>query len=237
MRLTEKIYLVGGAGFGYSAKGDCNVFLVDCGETLALIDSGAGKGVSKIFENIDRMGLKNKRIEILFNTHCHYDHIGGNFDFKAKGCKIAAYRDEADEIEKLEELSLYSMAKTEGLEFKSVEVDIRLNDGEIIEVGDSQFEVIHTPGHTPGGMCLLFRKNGCKNLFSGDTASAQGKLGWINGPGCDIQEWKKSIKKLLKFEPDRLFPGHGVFVLSEATEHLRLLDFNMNMPWTVVIPG
>ncbi|MGB9622856.1 MAG: MBL fold metallo-hydrolase, partial [Candidatus Bathyarchaeia archaeon] len=104
MRLTEKIYLVGGASFEYSAKGDCNIFLVDCGETLALIDSGAGRGVSKILENIERMGFKNKKIEILFNTHCHYDHIGGNFEFKRTGCKIAAYRDEFDEIENLGEL-------------------------------------------------------------------------------------------------------------------------------------
>ncbi|MGQ9680825.1 MAG: MBL fold metallo-hydrolase [Candidatus Bathyarchaeia archaeon] len=237
MRLTERIYLVGGGGFRYSDKGDCNIFLVDCGETLALIDSGAGKGVSRIFENIKRVGLKNKQIEIVFNTHCHYDHIGGNFDFKKAGCKIAAYKDEVDEIEKLGELSLYSMARDEGFEFKPVEVDRHLHDGEIVEVGDSRFEVIHTPGHTPGGICLLFNENGVKNLFSGDTASAQGKLGWINGPGCNIQEWKKSIKKLVDLKPDRLFPGHGVFVLSEATEDLRLLDANMNQPWSIIVPG
>lgn len=237
MRLTERIYLVGGGSFRYSDKGDCNIFLVDCGETLALVDSGAGKGTSRIFENIKRVGLKNKRIEIVFNTHCHYDHIGGNFDFKKAGCKIAAYKDEVDEIEKLGGLSLYSMARDEGFEFKPVKVDRHLYDGEIVEVGDSRFEIIHTPGHTPGGICLLFNENGVKNLFSGDTASAQGKLGWINGPGCNIQEWKKSIKKLVDLKPDRLFPGHGVFVLSEATEDLRLLDTNMNQPWSIIVPG
>jgi len=238
LKLTEKVYLIGGSAYGYSAPGDCNLYIVDCGDSLAMIDSGGGAGVHKVMENIKRMGLDKKNIEVLFATHCHYDHIGGNNELKKRtGCKIAAHEAEVDEIEELGELSLYEMAKLEGLEFKPANVDFRLKDGQILKVGDVDFEIIHTPGHTPGGICLLTEEDNTKNLFSGDTASAQGKLGWVNGPGCDISEWKRSIKKLVKIEPDRMFPGHGVFVLSGATDHLKQLDVNMNTPWTVVVPS
>jgi len=238
LNLTEKIYLIGGSAYGYSAPGDCNLYMVDCGDSLAMIDSGGGAGILNVMDNIKRMGLDEKQIEVLFVTHCHYDHIGGNYELKKRtGCKIAAHEAEVDEIEKLGVLSLYEMAKQEGLEFKPSKVDIHLSDGQLLRVGDVDFKIIHTPGHTPGGICLLTKEGNSTNLFSGDTASAQGKLGWINGPGCDIAEWKRSIKKLVKIEPDRMFPGHGVFVLSGATDHLKQLDVNMNTPWTVVVPS
>ena len=156
---------------------------------------------------------------------------------KRTGCRIASHRAEVDEIEKLGVLSLYEMARQEGLEFKPANVDVKLSGGESLKVGEVDFKIIHTPGHTPGGICLLTEEGKVKNLFSGDTASAQGKLGWINGPGCDIDEWKRSIKKLIEISPDRMFPGHGVFVLSGATNHLKQLDVNMNSPWTVVVPS
>ena len=72
-------------------------------------------------------------------------------------------------------------------------------------------------------------------MFPGDTASAQGKLGFINGPGFSLEDWKKSIKKMLEMKPDRMFPGHGVFVLSGAVEHLTVYDEKMNAPWINVV--
>jgi glyoxylase-like metal-dependent hydrolase (beta-lactamase superfamily II) len=100
-------------------------------------------------------------------------------------------------------------------------------------VGD--VEVVHTPGHTPGGISLVMREEGATSLFPGDTASAQGRLGFINGPGFSLEEWKRSIKRMLDLKPDRMFPGHGVFVLSEAVEHLRVYDAKMNAPWINVV--
>ncbi|RJS86361.1 MBL fold metallo-hydrolase [Candidatus Bathyarchaeota archaeon] len=127
------------------------------------------------------------------------------------------------------------MARERGLEFEAVEVDMRLRGGERLQVGDIEVEVVHTPGHTPGGVSLLLREGDGLDLFTGDTASAQGRLGWINGPGCDLEEWKRSIKRMLELQPDRLFPGHGVFVLSGAVEHLRVLDEKMNAPWINIV--
>lgn len=236
MKLTDYVYLIGGSAYGYSAFGDCNLYLVDCGEALVMIDAGGGGGIPKVIENIRQMELDPKKLEIAFITHCHFDHSGGNLALKkSTGCKIAAHEAEAEEIESPGELSLYSRAKERGLEYEPTKVDIILKDGQRLKVGEVEFEVIHTPGHTPGGICLLIEENGVPSLFTGDTASAQGRFGWMNGPGCSLPDWKASIKKLIELRPERMFPGHGVFVLSGALEHLMLLDEKINAPWTTII--
>jgi glyoxylase-like metal-dependent hydrolase (beta-lactamase superfamily II) len=236
MRLIDRIYLVGGSDYGYSAPGDCNVYMVDCGGALALIDTGGGKGIPMVLGNIRRMGFDPVSLDVAFLTHCHYDHIGGNKAIKeSTGCDIAAHEIEKDEIETLGELTLYEMAREEGLSFEPANVDVALHGNQRVKVGDLEFEVIHTPGHTPGGISLMIQDSGTTSLFSGDTALAGGRLGYINGPGCDLKNWKTSIKKLLALRPERLFPGHGVFVLSGATDDLALLDQKMNAPWINIV--
>ncbi len=236
MRLIDRIYLVGGSDYGYSAPGDCNVYMVDCGGALALIDTGGGNGIPSVLGNIRRMGFDPASLDVAFLTHCHYDHIGGNKAIKeSTGCKIAAHEIEKEEIETLGGLTHYEMAREEGLSFEPAEVDIALHGNQRFKVEELEFEIIHTPGHTPGGISLLLKDLGTTNLFSGDTASARGRLGYINALGCDLKNWKTSIKKLLALRPERLFPGHGVFVLSGATDDLALLDQKMNAPWINIV--
>lgn len=227
LKLTEKVYLVGGGAYGYSAPGDCNMYMVDCGGKLAIVDTGGGRGVPRVLDNIKRMGFEPRTLEVAFITHCHYDHIGGNYELKeATGCKIAAHEAEVEEIETLGEMTLYPMARKRGLEFKPTKVDIALGDGQHLQIGDVDFEVIHTPGHTPGGICLLIKEKDKTSIFTGDTASAR-----MDQRARTLSpEWKRSIKRLLGLTPDRMFPGHGVFVLSGAVDHLRLLDEETNAP-------
>ena len=234
VKLTDRVYLVGGSAYGVSPLGDCNLYLIDCGGKLAMVDSGGGQGVPRVMENIRGLGFDPNDLETLLVTHCHYDHVGGNHDLKeATGCSIAAHESEKDDLENLGELTLYSMAQGSGLSFPPAKVDVALVGGESLEVGDVSFDVIHTPGHTPGGLCFLFEEGGKKALFSGDTASADGRMGFINGPGYIHDEWKSSIRKLLAKKPDMMFPGHGVFRLSGATACLEALDLSWNAPWQV----
>jgi len=201
-----------------------------------MIDTGGGNGISKVLENIRRMSFDPETLEVAFLTHCHYDHIGGNKAIKdATGCRIAAHEAEKEEIENLGELTLYQMGQENGLSFEPTEVDITLRGEEKVQVGDVEFEIVHTPGHAPGGISMVIRGEGATSLFPGDTVSAQGRLGFINGPGFSLEEWKRSIKTMLDLKPDRMFPGHGVFVLSEAVEHLRVYDAKMNAPWINVV--
>jgi glyoxylase-like metal-dependent hydrolase (beta-lactamase superfamily II) len=236
LKLTERIYLIGGGAYGYSATGDCNMYVIDCNGSLALIDTGGGNGIPRVIDNIRNMSFDPETLEVAFITHCHYDHIGGNKAMKiATGCRIAAHENEKEEIENLGKLTLYQMGQENGLSFEPTEVDITLKGGEKMHVGDVEFEIVHTPGHSPGGISLVIREQGATNLFPGDTASAQGKLGFINGPGFSLEEWKKSIKRMLNIKPEKMFPGHGVFVISEAVEHLRVYDAKINAPWINVV--
>ena len=173
MKLTENIYLAGGNAYGYSPVGDCNIYLIDCGGSLALVDTGGGNGVSQIIGNIRRMGFDADDLEVAFISHCHFDHIGGNKDFKeVTGCRIAAHEAEKEELEGLGELTLYSMALERGLRFEPEKVDTILRGGESVDVGSISFQVLHTPGHSPGGISLIVEDGGSRYLFPGDTASA-----------------------------------------------------------------
>ena len=237
MKITDQVYLVGGAGFGYSAPGGCNVYLVDGGGALALIDTGGGLGAGDILGNVRRMGLDPAKITVAFNTHCHFDHIGGNSDIKkATGCRILAHEADRNSMEALDELSLYTMADERGISFEAVPVDETVRDGEIVQVGSASLKVVHTPGHTPGCFSLvLIEKDGKTSVFCGDIAGANGRLGYINGPGFDLSEWKKSIKTLIGLKPDRLYPGHNTFLLGDAVGHLKMYDQKLNAAWTTIV--
>ena len=237
MKLTETVYLIGGHGYGYSAKGDCNIYLIDCGNEYALMDTGGGLGVSKILNNVKRMGLESNKISTVFLSHSHFDHIGGAYEVKERtGCRLLSHTADAGSIESLDDYSLYEMGKTWGLTFKAPKLDGYLQDGECVKVGDIDFSILHTPGHTPGCITLKFtEKDGMNSLLVGDVAFQGGKLGFINGPGFDLSAWKNSIKRLIDAKPDRLYPGHNTFLLSDATEDLKLTDQRMNSPWTTIV--
>lgn len=236
MKITERVYLVGGSGFGYSPAGDCNIYLLDGGNELALIDTGGGNGVKEILNNVKSMGFDPKNISVAYNTHAHFDHIGGNKKIKKEtGCEIAASSIEKVSIETLDELSLYSMALERGLEFEPINVDITLEDGDIQVIGDIKLEIIHNPGHTPGGISFKMDDEGKTCIFCGDIAGANGRLGYINGPGFNLPDWKASIKKLIQHKPERLYPGHNTFLLGNALEHLQVYDAKMNAAWTNIV--
>ena len=216
------------------AGGDRNfAYIVADGESreAAVFDPGMEPG--RILDIIGREGFTLKYI---INTHDHFDHIGGNHDIKeATGTEILCHPLEREAIEKLNEYSLYTMAQQWGLEFKAVSIDGTVEDCDIIQVGDVKLEVVHNPGHTPGCISFMLEEDGVKSLICGDIAGASGRLGYINGPGFVLDDWKKSIKKLVEISPQRLYPGHGTFLLADAPSHLKLYDQKMNAAWTTII--
>jgi glyoxylase-like metal-dependent hydrolase (beta-lactamase superfamily II) len=237
MKLTESVYLIGGAAYGLSAAGDCNVYLIDCGGEYAMIDAGGGSGVKAILENVKRDGLELKNIKITFLTHCHFDHIGGASELKdLTGCKLLAHKNEVYSITNLDENVLMEMARFRGINFKAPTLDEMLEDNDCVNLGNITLKVLHTPGHTQGCISIfIIEEDGKKAIFTGDIASTTGRLGFINGPGFDLNAWKNSVKRLILEAPDRIYPGHNTFMLSGATEDLKLTDQKMNAPWTTIV--
>lgn len=188
------------------AKGavDTNCYVIGCPETkrAAIIDPGAfgPDEVKGIISLLERDGL---RADHIINTHGHIDHIAGNRAIKeATGADILIHRDDADRLGdgQLNGSFLF------GMDIKSPPADRLLEDGDVIELGGLMLKVLHTPGHTPGGICLLVDGT----VFSGDTLFA-GSVGRTDLPGGSEGDIIRSIKgKLLTLPEDTsVRPGHG----------------------------
>lgn len=124
-------------------------------------------------------------IELIVNTHGHGDHTAGNGQLKTlTGARIAIHGKDAD---------------------RYPQADQFLKDEKQIQVGDISFDVIHTPGHTPGGICLHAQGN----LFTGDTLFV-GDSGRTDLPGGDRAVLGASIRKLMQLPDDTIvWPGHN----------------------------
>jgi len=155
-------------------------------------------------DTIKRILNKHKlKPAFIINTHGHYDHIACDDEF---GVPVYIHgRDSA--LLKDPELNLSNFL----ISSYSVKSEVKiLEDKENIELDQIRLEVMHTPGHTPGGICLLMHKPTNKILFSGDTLFCQG-IGRTDFPGADAGLLIKSIKdKLLPLADDTIiYPGHG----------------------------
>lgn len=173
-----------------------------------MVDTGAGLNKDYLFSKLRENGVEPEDIEIIVNTHCHFDHIGGNHFFP--NAKIAVHR--LDAVSMRNKDTLGTSMSAFGDEGNS-RVDIELEEGDEV----SGFKVIHTPGHTSGGICLWDGEN----LISGDTIFAGGGVGRMD-IGGDYADMKNSVEKLLKLDVKNIYPGHGPIVENNGKDHLKL---------------
>ncbi len=175
-------------------------YIVGCSKTGkgAVIDPGGD--VDRILAAVEEMGLD---IEYIIATHGHPDHVCGNRQLKeATGAEIVFHKIEDDFFNQPDVSSYFSML---GLE-ASPPADITVEEDDIISVGEEKMRVIHTPGHTPGGMCL---HNG-EDLITGDTLFVGG-IGRTDFPGGSYSELIQGVKDKLLVLPEEtvVWPGHG----------------------------
>ena len=186
---------------GLVDKTNCYIVQDENAKETMVIDPGGE--VDKIVELLDILGAKLKYIYL---THCHGDHIAGvNALKEKKGGKILIHRDDAEGLYHSE----INLREHIGLTPEYLEADSRVDDGDIIHVGEIEFKVIHTPGHTAGGSCLYSEKE--RLLFSGDTLF-KGTWGRTDLPTSDFEKIMQSISNKLLVLPDDtiVYPGHGV---------------------------
>lgn len=174
-------------------------YLVSCSRTKqALVIDPAGSE-ERILKRIKEKGLS---LQYIVNTHGHADHTCGNAEMKAHtGANIVMH---ALDDQLFNSPDGQQVARQWGFA-PSPPADVRVDEGDQIVVGDVSLEVIHTPGHSPGGICLL--SDG--NLFTGDTLFVGG-IGRTDLPGASLHQFMKSIKeKLLSLPRDTIiWPGH-----------------------------
>jgi glyoxylase-like metal-dependent hydrolase (beta-lactamase superfamily II) len=177
-----------------------NCYLIGCPQhrKMAVIDTGGE--VEIIWQRIQDT---NYSLEYIINTHGHVDHTGGNLELKQKSqARILAHAADVPFMTIREEW-LYAMLPEAQ---PSPVPDEFLSDGQVIQLGNISLKVLHTPGHTPGGICLL--TDGL--LFTGDTLFAD-SIGRTDLPGGDYHQLISSIRNKLFCLDSRLkiLPGHG----------------------------
>ena len=163
-----------------------------------------GDEIDKIMEMVNEHNVKVGKI---VNTHGHFDHISANQELKEK-TDAEIYIHEKDSEALTDPSKNLSTHLGQQNIVKLNKADNIVNEGDIIEVEDYKFEIFHTPGHSPGSICLYDANK--KILISGDTIFSMG-VGRTDFPGCSQKELINSIEnKILTLPEDvKVYPGHG----------------------------
>jgi len=218
LRVVGNIYMYPEVGF------DCNTYLIK-DELTVVVDPGTN--FNKLVKGLSRDGFNVKDVNLIINTHSHPDHCGINKVLKeSSGAKIAMHRFELEHLNLSRKMARYLLAGL-GLDDMDFKVDFYVEDE--FSTGKLNFKIIHTPGHSPGSICLY--NEDFKVLICGDLVF-NGGVGRTDFPGGDSVQLKNSIEKIAKLDIEYLLPGHMDIVVGEVNvkrnfEFIRQVYFNL----------
>lgn len=184
-----------------SDKTNCYVIFDEESKEIIVIDpAGDVDGIEKLINEVFKGNLK-----YIYLTHCHADHIGGVLELKERcGGKVLIHRIDAEGLNNPN----INLSPHVGAPEIILEADSIVDDNDLLHLGNLQFRVIHTPGHTAGSSSLYCEKENC--LFSGDTIFA-GTWGRTDLPTSSRDDIMDSIINKILVLPENTFiyPGHG----------------------------
>ena len=181
-------------------KTNCYIVQDEISKETMVVDPAGD--VDKI---IEMLNILQAKLKYIYLTHCHGDHMGGVKELKEKcGGQVIIERKDAENLLNPN----ISLTTYIGYQNLTLQADARVDDGDLLHLGDLEFKVIHTPGHTEGCSCLYCESE--KLLFSGDTMF-RGTWGRTDVPTGSFEDVINSITKKLMILPDEtiVYPGHG----------------------------
>ena len=188
-----EVHKVSGAAF------DGNVYLI-LDEKPILVD--AGMIAAPTLRNIKKL-IDPQKIEMIVLTHCHHDHSGAAPELKAAtGARLLLSEKEVGAVGD----DLASVAYLFGQQAPHYEVDQTLKEGMVLDIGEWKLEVMETPGHSQGSLCLYEPR--AKVLFSGDTVFPDGNIGRTDMYGGSTPDLVASIERLTGLDVEIMYPGH-----------------------------
>jgi glyoxylase-like metal-dependent hydrolase (beta-lactamase superfamily II) len=212
-----------------------NVYLIDGGGDFLLIDVGYEDAVPEVVDLIRQMDFNLSRCRMIIATHADADHIQGIARAKELlKTKVAAHPLCVEAIESGDTEMTFARIKAQNIDLPMppCKVDLRLNEGDTVRVGDRALEVWHTPGHTPGQ--LSFKMGDL--LFCGDNIYKDSCVGVIDAHhGSDLRDFVASLKRIVQDNAKYLLPSHGpVFrrdnavvqkAIDRLTQYQHMADF------------
>jgi hydroxyacylglutathione hydrolase len=192
---------------------NANTYLIQ-GARNILIDPGHYQLFGYVRDHLSSLSLTAGDIDLVIVTHAHPDHIEGIQAFTEFSALVALH---PAELELVKSLAPHFGSSASNSLF---EPQILLKEGEL-RLGDMSFQVIHTPGHSPGSICIYWPEE--KALFCGDVIFRQG-LGRTDLPGGNGGQLKESIRRLAQLDVEYLFPGHGEFVADRELVRKNFID-------------
>lgn len=199
MNLIDNIYVY--PWTSYEAN-NCNTVFID-GAVPTLIDPGHKNFLGNVVNGMTRDGKNIESVKLVIATHGHPDHIESMDAFDEQTMRAIG----ATEFDYLNNngRELYLMT---GCEMPKKPFSFYINEG-MLDVGDVRFQVLLTPGHSPGSLCLYWEEK--KVLISGDTLFYMG-VGRTDLPGGNAEALAASIRRLASLDIEYLVPGHGEVV-------------------------
>ena len=180
-----------------------NAYLVRGKSRTIMIDVGLSSNYPHLLECLDHLGCPPGKIDILVLSHEHLDHIGAAYHFSGRTI-IAAHRLAANKIMLRDDFSMLRKMFNEPP--VPINIDLWLEEGNLIDLGDFRLDVMYTPGHTSACISLFDQEKGL--LFAADTLMAGGVMGGVFGSGS-IADYIHSLERLKGLNSRILLSGHG----------------------------
>lgn len=182
---------------------NCNTFLIH-GETNILIDPGHKHLFDHVERSLNGLAYSLKDIDLVICTHGHPDHIEGMSLFENLPARTALHLEEWGYLKNM----VPGLHGSLGGAFDDFSPDFFLTEGDL-NIGNVHLQVFHTPGHSPGSVCLYWPEN--KVLITGDLIFKEG-LGRTDLPGGDGRMIKESIQRMADLDVKWVLPGHGEII-------------------------
>ena len=199
MQIAEQLFAY---PWSHANINNCNSFVLN-GDPPLMVDPGHAQLYGHVEVGLTSDGI-TQAPGLVVLTHCHPDHMEAALTLQRQGCRLAMHHQEVEYMEG----EGRELAAALGMQFPEVVMDVLLDEGELI-VGSHSLEVIHTPGHSPGHICLYHPA--LKTLFAGDLVFAQG-VGRVDFPGGSGEQLKESIERVAALDIEIVLTGHGPII-------------------------
>lgn len=208
MRITPRVALVSVQSRTFQPLyNTTNIYLIGGEREVVMFDAGYAheEAIQQVSRELGDLG--NPQVRELILSHSHKDHWeGAGAIQETTGARVLAHRLDIPAIEEGLQSQSENPAEGHSGDFHSFKIEGTLEDGDRIRVAGFELEVVHTPGHSPGHLCLYLKEEGI--LFTGDHIVGVSTV-TVGPPNGDMIDYLNSLQKLLRYPAERLFPAHG----------------------------